>query len=131
MLSIHPEEFYATRVLRSGASGYLSKRSAPSELVTAIRTVAQGRKYITASLAEKLAESFDGLNQPPHQKLSDREYQVLIELARGNTISEIAEILNLSVNTISTYRSRILEKMNLNNTAELIHYAIQNKLVES
>jgi len=131
MLSIHPEEFYATRVLRANASGYLTKRSAPSELVTAIRTVAQGRKYITASLAEKLADSFDGVNQPPHQKLSDREYQVLIELARGNTISEIAENLNLSVNTISTYRSRILEKMNLNNTAELIHYAIRNKLVDS
>ncbi len=129
MLSIHPEEFYAIRVLRAEASGYLTKRSAPSELVTAIRTVSQGRKYITASLAQKLASTFDDITQPPHQKLSDREYQVLIEISKGKTIGDIAENLNLSVNTISTYRSRILEKMGLKNNAEIIHYAIQNKLV--
>jgi len=131
MLSIHPEELYAVRVLRAGAAGYITKRSAPGELVTAIRTVAQGRKYITSSLAEHLAQQFDDITQPPHELLSDREYQVMIGIANGKSVSEIANDLSLSVNTISTYRSRILEKMRLKNNADIIHYAIQYGLVEA
>lgn len=130
ILSMYPEEQYAVRVLRAGASGYLTKESAPDELILAIRKVAQGKKYVSSSLAEKLA--FDlriDTSKPVHENLSDREYQVMCLIASGKTVTEISEILSLSVKTISTYRSRILEKMNMNNNAELTRYAIENRLV--
>ena len=130
ILTIYPESQYAIRALKAGASGYLMKESSPEELVKAVRTVAQGRKYISESLAEKLAFDLEGnLDRPPHDTLSDREYQVLCGIASGKTVSEIAEELALSVKTISTYRSRILEKMNMKNNVELTHYAIRNELV--
>ena len=131
ILSMYPEDQYAIRVLKSGASGYLTKESAPEELVTAVRTVAKGRKYISPSLAEKMASylDLDGKKEP-HEMLSDREYQVLCMIASGKTVSEIADKLSLSVKTISTYRSRILEKMQLKNSAELTTYAIQNHLID-
>lgn len=131
VLSMHPEEQYAVRVLKSGASGYLTKESAPDELISAIRKVSVGKKYVTPSLAEKLAFDLEtDAERPLHELLSDREYQVLCLIASGRTVGEIAEKLALSVKTISTYRSRILEKMNLKNNAELTHYAIRNKLVD-
>jgi two-component system invasion response regulator UvrY len=131
MLSIHPEEQYALRALRAGASGYLTKESAPDELVVAIRKVSSGGKYISASLAEKLAFELEfGHEQALHETLSDREYQVLCLIASGKTVTEIAQELSLSEKTISTYRSRILEKMNMKNNAELTYYAIKNQLVD-
>lgn len=131
VLSIHPEEQYAVRVLRAGASGYLTKESAPDELISAIRKVSMGGKYVTPSLAEKLASDLvvDG-KKPLHETLSDREYQVLCMIASGKTVTEIAGELFLSEKTISTYRSRILEKMKMKTNAELIHYAIKHGLVE-
>ncbi|MEE9401877.1 MAG: response regulator transcription factor [Desulfobacteria bacterium] len=130
MLSIHPEEQYALRALKAGASGYLTKESAPDELVAAIRKVSQGGKYVSSSLAEKLAFELEtGHEQAPHEALSDREYQVMCMIASGKTVMEIAQELSLSEKTISTYRSRILEKMNMKNNAELTYYAIKNQLV--
>lgn len=130
MLSMHSEEQYAIRVLKAGASGFLSKLSATDELLIAVHKVLSGRKYITASVAEKLAESLgENENKSTHENLSDREMQVLQLIASGKTVSEIAEEISLSVNTISTYRARILEKLNLNNNAELTRYAIDNNLV--
>ena len=130
MLSIHPEEQYALRALRAGASGYLTKESAPDELVVAIRKVSRGGKYISSSLAEKLAFELDvGREQAPHETLSDREYQVMCMIASGKAVMEIAQELSLSDKTISTYRSRILEKMKMKNNAELTYYAIKNQLV--
>ena len=130
MLSIHPEEQYALRALKAGASGYLTKESAPDELVVAIRKVSRGGKYISSSLAEKLAFELEvGREQAPHETLSDREYQVMRMIASGKTVMEIAQELVLSEKTISTYRSRILEKMNMKNNAELTYYAIKNQLV--
>lgn len=131
VLSMYPEEQYAVRVLRAGASGYLTKESAPDELVVAMRKVAQGKKYVSPSLAEKLAFDLEfDAKRSLHETLSDREYQVMCMIASGKTVGEIAEKLNLSAKTISTYRARILEKMNMKNNAELTHYAIQNRLVE-
>lgn len=131
ILSIHPEEQYAIRVLKAGASGYLSKDSVPNELLNAIKKVSQGRKYVTASLAEKLVFDLEkATTRPLHETLSDREFQVMCLIASGMTVKQIAEKLYLSVKTISTYRSRILEKMNLKNNAEITHYAIKNELVE-
>jgi two-component system invasion response regulator UvrY len=131
MLSIHPEEQYALRALRAGASGYLTKESAPDELVVAIRKVSSGGKYISTSLAEKLAFELEvGHEQALHETLSDREYQVLCMIASGKTVTDIAQELSLSEKTISTYRSRILEKMNMKNNAELTYYAIKNQLIE-
>lgn len=131
ILSVHSEEQYAARALKAGAAGYMNKESAPDELVSAINQVARGRKYVTPSLAQRLA---DRLGEPgaqaPHDALSNREYQVMCMLASGKTISDIAEALLLSVKTISTYRARILEKMKLENTAEIIRYAIKRGLVE-
>ena len=130
MLSIHPEEQYALRALKAGASGYLTKESAPDELVVAIRKVSRGGKYISSSLAEKLAfELESGREQAPHETLSDREYHVMCLIASGKTVTEIAQELSLSEKTISTYRSRILEKMKMKNNAELTYYAIKNQLV--
>jgi DNA-binding NarL/FixJ family response regulator len=131
MLSMYPEEQYAVRVLKSGASGYLTKESAPAELVKAIQQISQGKKYISPSFAEKLAGNLEiSLEGPPHETLSDREYQVMCMIASGKTLREIADGLSLSIKTISTYRSRILEKMNMKTNAELTHYAIKNRLVD-
>jgi two-component system invasion response regulator UvrY len=131
ILSIHPESQYALRVLKAGASGYVTKASAPDELINAIRKVDRGGKYISPSIAEKLAFQLDAdFIEMPHEMLSDREYQVMRMLASGKTVTEIAGQLILSVKTVSTYRSRILEKMKMKNNAELMHYAIQNRLVD-
>ncbi len=131
ILSMYPEEHYAIRVLRGGASGYLTKSSAPDELISAIRKVSTGRKYISSSLAERLTYELDrDADHPVHEALSDREYQVMHMIASGKTIKEIADELFLSVKTVSTYRSRILEKMNMKNNAEIVLYAVQNKLVD-
>jgi two-component system invasion response regulator UvrY len=131
MLSMHREDQYAIRSLKAGAAGYLNKQSAPDQLVDAIRQVAAGRKYISASLAQELANQLgDDRNVPPHETLSDREYQTLIMIASGKTVSDIALDLSLSVKTISMYRTRLLQKMKLRHNAELTHYAIKNHLVE-
>ncbi len=131
ILSIHPEEQYAVPALRAGASGYLTKESIPDELVAAIRKVSMGGKYVSSSLAEKLASDLETSDeQPAHKTLSDREYQVMCMVASGKTVTEIAQELSLSVKTISTYRSRILEKMKMKNNVELAYYAIKNRLVD-
>jgi two-component system invasion response regulator UvrY len=131
ILSMHPEEQYAVRVLKAGAAGYLTKESAPDELITAIKRVSTGRKYVSSSLAEKLAFDLERDTELPyHETLSDREYQVLCMIASGKRVQEIAEELCLSVKTVSTYRSRILEKMKMKNNAELMRYAIKHGLVD-
>ncbi|MCK6388275.1 response regulator [Zoogloea sp.] len=131
ILSMYPEEQYAIRALKAGAAGYLTKQSAPELLVTAIRQVASGKKYVSPSLAEELANAIgDDSERPPHEKLSDREYQTLCMIASGKTPTEIAEALNLSVKTVSVYRARLLEKMNLRNNAELTHYGLKHGLAE-
>lgn len=131
ILSMYPEEHYAVRSLRAGASGYLTKQSSSDELIGAIRKVAKGRKYITPSLAEKLAfELGVDVRKLPHEKLSDREYQVMCMIGSGKTVKEIAETLALSVRTISTHRAHILKKMEMKNNAQLTYYAIKNALVE-
>lgn len=131
MLSMYPEEQYAVRALKAGASGYLTKESVPDELINAIRKVSAGGKYVSSSLAEKLAYDLEAdVEKPLHETLSDREYQVMIMIANGETIKDIADNLCLSIKTISTYRSRILEKMRMKNNAELMHYAIKHKLAE-
>lgn len=129
ILSMHPEDQYAIRCLRDGADGYLTKESAPELLVQAVRKVHEGGKYVSPALAEKLAlHLVRGEDEAPHQRLSDRELEVLILIGRGRTVSEIAENLNLSVKTVSTYRSRVLEKLALENNAQLMRYAIDNDL---
>lgn len=128
VLSGFPETELAVRTLRAGASGYLNKEMAPEELVAAIRLVNSGRKYVSPAVAELLASSVSRGGSPAHDLLSDREYQVMILLAKGRTVSEIASEISLSVKTISTYRARILEKMDLKNNAELMLYAIRNNL---
>jgi two-component system invasion response regulator UvrY len=131
ILSMYPEEQYAVRVLKAGASGYMTKESAPNELVKAIQQISKGKKYVSPSLAEKLAVDLEvTTGRPLHESLSDREYQVMCMIASGKTLKEIAEQLSLSIKTISTYRSRILEKMNMKSNAELTHYAIKNSLVD-
>ncbi|VAX18563.1 hypothetical protein MNBD_IGNAVI01-3215 [hydrothermal vent metagenome] len=131
ILSTYPEELYAIRALKAGASGYLNKSTAAEELAFAIRRVAKGEKYVSTTLAEKLAFSFgEDKSKLPHEKLSDREFQVLLLIASGKSLSQIAESLFLSSKTISTYRARILEKMDLTNNAEITNYAIKNNLVE-
>jgi DNA-binding NarL/FixJ family response regulator len=130
MLSMYPEDQYAIRALKAGAAGYLSKHSAPELLVSAIRQVASGKKYISATLAEQLAEAISEDDRPPHERLSDREYQTLCMIASGKTLTGIGEELNLSVKTVSVYRARLLEKMKLKNNAELTHYALKHGLVE-
>lgn len=131
VLSIHPEEQYAIRVLRAGASGYLTKSSLPSELIAAIKKVSAGEKYISPSLADRLASNLQtGYKTLPHEVLSDREYHVLCLLASGKSITEIAEELSLSVKTVSTYHVRILKKMQMKNNVELIRYAVQNDLCD-
>src|SRR5690606_31355749 len=131
MLSMHREDQYAIRSLKAGAAGYLNKQSAPAELVNAIRQVASGRKYVSAALAQELANQIgDDHEAPPHEALSDREYQTLVMIASGKTVGDIAAELRLSVKTISMYRSRLLQKMKLRHNAELTHYAIKNRLVD-
>lgn len=130
VLSGHSEDQYALRVLRAGASGYMTKESAPDELISAIRKVMGGGRYVSATLAEKLAFGLTGeQDKPPHERLSDREYEVLCLIASGKTPSEIADELSLSVKTISTFRTRILSKLSMKTNAEITHYAIQNELV--
>jgi DNA-binding NarL/FixJ family response regulator len=131
MLSMHREDQYAIRSLKAGAAGYLTKQSAPKELVTAIRQVATGQKYVSAALAQELAAAVGEDHEAAlHDTLSDREYQTLTMIASGKTVSDIARELSLSVKTISEYRARLLVKMKLKNSAELTHYAIKNQLIE-
>jgi DNA-binding NarL/FixJ family response regulator len=131
MLSIHPEELFAIRALQAGASGYLTKKSAAEELVQAIRKVYYGGKHVSPALLEKLAfQSGAGITKAPHEKLSNREFQVFRLIAAGKTLHEITEILSLSLSSVNTHRRHILEKMNLKSTAEVIHYAIKNGLIE-
>lgn len=131
ILSMHPEEQYAIRALRAGAAGYLSKQAAPDQLVTALRQVASGKKYVSPEVAVELANAIgEDLDRPPHEKLSDREYQTLCMIASGKTLTQIAEQLNLSVKTVSVYRARLLEKMHLRNNAELTHYGLKHGLVD-
>lgn len=130
VLSMHPEDQYAVRMFKAGADGYLTKASAPEELVEAIKKVLGGGQYVSPSLAEKLALTIKASTRNvPHEHLSDREYEVMCLIASGKTVSEIAETMHLGVTTISTYRARILEKMNLKNNAELTRYALQRGLV--
>lgn len=129
MLSIHDEEQFAMRTLKAGAAGYLTKGSAPDELVKAIRQVSKGRKYISQDFAEKLAADLhQDVRRLPHERLSDRELQVLCMMAAGKTASGIASNLHISIKTVSTYRSRILEKMGMATNAELIAYAVKNNI---
>jgi len=129
ILSVHPEEQYAVRALRWGASAYLTKDSAPEELLKALAAALRGRRYIGASLAEKLVDALDGTSgKPLHENLSDREFEVFERLARGRSVGEIAIELFLSPKTVSTYRRRILEKLGLETTAQIIHYAARNGL---
>lgn len=131
VLTSHPEEQYAIRVLKAGAAGYMTKESAPEHLVEVIRKITRGGKYISPTLAELLADSIGrNLEKEPHEGLSDREYQVLCLIASGKTVGEIAAELSLSVKTISTYRARILEKMMFKTNAELTHYALRNNLLD-
>ncbi len=131
MLSMHAEDQYAVRSMKAGAAGYLNKQSAPSQLVNAISTVASGKKYISGELAEQLANGLSqGYQELRHQALSDREYQTLCLMASGKKLSEMAKIMSLSAKTVSVYRARLLEKMNLKTNAEAIHYAISNHLIE-
>lgn len=131
MLSMHPEEQYAVRSMKAGAAGYLSKQSAPTQLVTAIRQVASGKKYISSELAEQLADGLSqGYQELLHQTLSNREYQTLCLMASGKSLSEIAEAMSLSAKTVSVYRARLLEKMKLKNNAEAVRYAINNHLID-
>ena len=131
VLSMYPEEQYAVRVIKAGASGYLTKESAPEELITAIRKITAGRKYITSSVAEKLAAEVEpDAARPAHHTLSDREFEVFRLIASGKTVTQVADDLFLSVKTISTYRSRILEKMKMKTNAELMHYALKHQMIE-
>jgi len=131
ILSMHPEDRFAVRALKSGASGYMTKESAPDELVNAIRKIVSGRKYISPLLAEKLVSDFgDDSGKQPHEMLSDREHEVFIMIASGKKITEIAEILTLSVATVNTYRARIFDKMKIKSNVELTHYALTNKLID-
>ncbi|MCX6148913.1 MAG: response regulator transcription factor [Ignavibacteriales bacterium] len=131
ILSMHPQEQYAIRALRLGASGYLCKNSIYEELTLAVKKIAAGGKYISAALAEKIIfEKEDELNKLPHEKLSEREFQIMYMIANGRSLKEIACELFISDKTVSTYRMRILEKMGLNKNAELTQYAIRNNLIE-
>jgi DNA-binding NarL/FixJ family response regulator len=131
LLTMHPEQQYARRALKAGAAGYLTKDSVPEELKEAIKKIVAGGRYVSATLAEKLAVDLrEGADLPLHELLSDREFQVLRMIASGKTVKEIAEDLSLSVKTVSTYRGRILEKTGMKTNAELIRYALQTQLVD-
>ena len=131
ILSTYSEDEYAVRVLKAGAAGYLTKRSAPKELIAAIRKVHAGGKYITESIAEKLAVNLEmSAEQHPHERLSDREHHVMCMIASGKTLKQIADELSLSEKTISTYRTRIMDKMNMKKNTELVRYVMQHGLLE-
>ncbi|AVQ84718.1 MULTISPECIES: response regulator [Variovorax] len=131
ILSGYPEEHYAVNLIRQGASGYLNKECEPEEIAKAIRTVALGRRYISPSVAELLAGQLERKdNAPPHKHLSEREFQVFLKLAKGESVGSIGEALSLSVKTISTYRTRLMEKMNLSTNSDLTYYAIKTQLID-
>jgi DNA-binding NarL/FixJ family response regulator len=131
ILSMHPEDQFAVRLLKAGASGYMTKESAPEELVGAVKKAVAGGRYVSPTLAEKLASLIVHDSQTaPHESLSDREFLILRMIASGKPVSAIARDLSLSVKTVSTYRARLLEKMSMSNNSELVHYAFQNQLVE-
>ena len=131
VLSMHPEAQFALRVLRAGGSGYLTKESAPEELVRAIRKVAQGGKYVSSTLAEILATLTEAdVEKLPHERLSEREFQILRMIVQGKSVSEIAQQLSLSIKTVSTYRTRVLDKMNVRSNAELARYAVEHRIIE-
>ncbi len=131
MLSMHPEEQFALRVMKAGAAGYLTKETDEEHIIEAIHKAHRGGKYITPSLAEKLAFAMEiDFDESAHEKLSDREYQVMRMIGQGKSVSDIASKLNLSISTVSTYRSRILEKTGLKNSAEITNYVIKNKLID-
>lgn len=131
ILSMHPEDRFAIRALKAGASGYLTKESAPDELVKAIRTVLTGRKYVSKALAEKLVDILsEDSDKMPHEQLSDREYEVFIKISSGKKAVEIAAQLSISIHTVNTYRARILEKLSMNSNVELTQYAMHNNLID-
>jgi two-component system, NarL family, invasion response regulator UvrY len=130
ILSMHPEEQYAVNLLRAGANGYITKDAVPQQVVQAIRTLLQGRKYISPTVANILAEEIGGDNRPPHEQLSEREFQVFCKLAAGRSVGDIAEELFLSNKTVSTYRARIMDKMTAKSNADLTYYAIKNGLIQ-
>ncbi len=131
ILSMHPEEQYAVRALKAGASGYLAKESAPDELIAAVQKILQGGKYVTESLAERfVSELANPAGKAPHETLSDREYEIMCMIASGKTVSEIGGELALSVKTVSTYRARILSKMGMKNNADIMRYAVENALLQ-
>lgn len=130
ILTVHSEEKYAVRALRAGASGYLMKSVSPAELILAIRKIARGEKYMSSSIAEKLVGELIPNEEPSHSLLSDREYQVMCMSVSGRSLNEIAEDLSLSVQTVSTYRNRILEKLNMKNIADVIRYAVKNGIID-
>jgi DNA-binding NarL/FixJ family response regulator len=131
VLSAHPEDQYAKRVLKAGAQGYLQKESAPEELIQAVRKLLAGSRYVSPTLAEQLARDLhESTDRPVHETLSAREFEILVMIGSGKTVSQIAEELHLSVTTVSTYRARILEKMKMATTAELMRYAFRNHLVD-
>jgi DNA-binding NarL/FixJ family response regulator len=132
ILSSYPEAHYATPLMKQGASGYLNKECEPAEIVSAVRTLARGRRYITAAVAELLAEQIGGgkSDTPLHEQLSEREFQVFLRLAQGETIGAIAESLSLSVKTVSTYRTRVMEKMQLATNSDLTYYALKTGLIQ-
>jgi two-component system invasion response regulator UvrY len=129
IMSLHPEEHFAVRALRAGASGYLTKAAAPEALIDAVQKVTRGGKYISQAVAERMANDLGGRASVPHERLSDREFEVMRGIAEGNTVSEIALRMHLSVKTVSTYRTRLLDKMGMETNAELTRYALQNGLV--
>ena len=129
IMSFHAEELFAVRALRAGAAGYLMKTAAPEELAAAVNKVMRGGRYVTESVAERLAADIDKAHSAPHERLSDREFDVMRGIASGNSVTEIAAHLHLSVKTVSTYRTRLLEKMGMSSNAELTRYAINNGLV--
>lgn len=132
ILSSYPEAHYATPLMKQGASGYLNKECEPAEIVNAVRTLARGRRYITAAVAELLADQIGGgkSDAPLHEQLSEREFQVFLRLAQGETIGAIAESLSLSVKTVSTYRTRVMEKMQLASNSDLTYYALKTGLIQ-
>jgi DNA-binding NarL/FixJ family response regulator len=131
ILSGFPEEHYATTLLRQGASGYLPKDCEPQEIVNAIRTVARGRRYVSSALAQRLAQGLSApADGPAHEQLSDREFQVFLRLAQGETVGQMAQSLSLSVKTVSTYRTRVMEKMSLQSNSDLTYYAMKNGLLQ-
>jgi DNA-binding NarL/FixJ family response regulator len=131
VVSMYPEEQYGKRVIQAGARGYLKKGSAPEELIEAVRKVLAGRRYISATLAERFAQDLhEGPDRPAHDRLSAREFEILVMIGSGKTVSQIAEDLHLSAATVSAYRTRILEKMKMATTAELMRYAFRNQLVD-